>query len=200
MDAGRLYCIQSWNDASRQSGEQIGNRLAQSQALHMTRDGKANTALYSDEAPKPKAKKKRSIVERVSLADGHYNRLEALSLELDKELELGAVSFEDYAYLRQTMDARLEKAWTRLAKARGFDEETEEAVSHNSFNENVDLHSKNYGKQSVSSGVSLAYDSVNMPAVFNSLKDDNFFKKVCFHLLTARQAIAKILPTATNRE
>lgn len=198
MDAGRLYCIQSWNDASRQSGEQIGNRLTQSQALHMTRDGKANVALYADEAPKSKAKKKRSIVERVSLADSHYNRLEALSLELDKELELGNVSFEDYAYLRQTMDARLEKAWTRLAKARGFDEQEDEAVSHNSFSENIDLHSKNYGKQSVSSGVSLAYNSVDMPAVFGSLNDDNFFKQMVFFLLTARQAIAKILPTATK--
>lgn len=200
MDAGRLYCIQSWNDASRQSGEQIGNRLAQSQALHMTRDGKANTALYADqEQAKPKAKK-RSIVERVSLADSHYNRLEALSLELDKELELGNVSFEDYAYLRQTMDARLDKAWKRLAKARGFEEETEEAVSHNGFNENVDLASKNYGKQSLLKGVSLAYDSVEMPAVFDILRDDNFFKQAVFFVLTAKKVIAKILPTATKQK
>lgn len=202
MDAGRLYCIQSWNDASRQSGEQIGNRLAQSQALHMTRDGKANTALYAEEAPKPKAKKKRSIVERVSLADSHYNRLEALSLELNKELESGNVSFEDYAYLRRVMNERLEKAWRRLAKARGFvDGELEgpsEAESHNSFTQNVDFDSKNPSKQSVLKGVSVDYSKVDMPAVFDSLKDDNFFKKVAFWVLTARQAIAKILPTSTN--
>lgn len=198
MDAGRLYCIQSWNDASRQSGEQIGNRLAQSQALHMTRDGKANVALYADEVPKPKARKKRSIVERVSLADSHYNRLEALSLELDKELENGNVSFEDYAYLRQTMDARLEKAWQRLSKARGFIDEESEAINLSSFNENVDLGSKNYGKQSVLKSVSVDYSSVEMPAVFDSIKDDNFFKQAVFFVLTARQAIAKILPTETK--
>lgn len=195
---GRYYCIQSWNDASRQSGEQIGNRLAQSQALHMTRDGKANTALYADEAPKPKAKKKRSIVERVSLADSHYNRLEDLSLELDKELESGNVSFEDYAYLRQVMNARLEKAWQRLAKARGFIDEELEGESHNSYRQNVDFDSKNYGKQSVFKGVSIDYSSVDMPAVFDSLKDDNFFKQIAFWVLTAKQAIAKILPTATK--
>lgn len=198
MDTGRLYCIQSWNDASRQSGEQIGNRLAQSQALHMTRDGKANTALYADQEVKPKSNKKRSIVERVSLADSHYNRLEALSLELDKELESGNVSFEDYAYLRQVMDGRLEKAWKRLSKARGFEEDMDEAVSHNSFKENVDLHSKNYGKQSDSWHVSVDYSSVVMPIVFERLKDDNFFKKAVFFVLTARQAIVKILPTATK--
>ena len=202
MDAGRLYCIQSWNDASRQSGEQIGNRLAQSQALHMTRDGKANVALYADDAPKPKAKKKRSIVERVSLADSHYNRLEALSLELDKEMESGNVSFEDYAYLRQVMDSRLDKAWNRLAKARGFVDNEPEDESHNTFNENVDFDSKNLSKQLDSKGtlrgVSIDYSKVDMPAVFDSLKDDNFFKKVCYFCLTAKQAIAKILPTATK--
>lgn len=194
----RTHVIQMWTDAAEYSGEMIGNRLSDSKALHMTRDGKANTALYADQEVKPKAKKKRSIVERVSLADSHYNRLEALSLELDKELESGNVSFEDYAYLRQTMDARLEKAWQRLAKARGFVDEEDEDVSHNSFNENVDFDSKNYGKQSVLKGVSVDYSKVEMPAVFDSLKDDNFFKQIAFWVLTAKQAIAKILPTATK--
>lgn len=198
----RTHVIQMWTDAAEYSGEMIGNRLSQSQALHMTRDGKANVALYADEAPKPKAKKKRSIVERVSLADSHYNRLEALSLELNKELENGNVSFEDYAYLRQVMDSRLDKAWNRLAKARGFvDDEVEglsEAYSHNSFRQNVDFDSKNPSKQSVSKSVSIDYSKVDMPAVFDSLKDDNVFKKIALWVLTARQAIAKILPTVTN--
>jgi hypothetical protein len=187
-----------WTDAAEYSGEMIGNRLSQSQALHMTRDGKANVALYADEVPKPKTKKKRSIVERVSLADSHYNRLEALSLELDKELESGNVSFEDYAYLRQVMDSRLEKAWNRLAKARGFVEDELEAESHNSYSQNVDFDSKNPSKQSVFKGVSIDYSKVGMPAVFDNLKDDNFFKQIAFWVLTARQAIAKILPTATK--
>lgn len=194
----RTHVIQMWTDAAEYSGEMIGNRLSQSQALHMTRDGKANVALYADEAPKPKAKKKRSIVERVSLADSHYNRLEALSLELDKELESGSVSFEDYAYLRQVMDGRLEKAWQRLAKARGFSDEESEAVNLSSFNDNVDFDSKNPSKQSVFKGVSIDYSSVYMPAVFDNLKDDNFFKQIAFWVLTAKQAIAKILPTATK--
>lgn len=194
----RTHVIQMWTDAAEYSGEMIGNRLSQSQALHMTRDGKANVSLYADESPKPKAKKKRSIVERVSLADSHYNRLEALSLELDKELDLGNVSFEDYAYLRQVVDGRLEKAWQRLAKARGFVDDEPQEESHNSYRQNVDFDSKNPSKQSVLKGVSIDYSSVDMPAVFDSLKDDNFFKKVCYFCLTARQAIAKILPTATK--
>ena len=194
----RTHVIQMWTDAAEYSGEMIGNRLSQSQALHMTRDGKANTALYADQEVKPKAKKKRNIVERVSLADSHYNRIEALSLELDKEMESGNVSFEDYAYLRRVMDGRLEKAWQRLAKARGFVDEELEGESHNSFKENVDLDSKNPSKQSVFKGVSIDYSKVDMPAVFDSLKGDNFFKKICFRVLTAKQAIAKILPTATK--
>lgn len=193
----RVYIQPSWVGAAEDwSGDSPDNRKCSSQELYLP-NGKANVKAFADEEAKPKAKK-RSIVERVSLADSHYNRLEALSLELDKELELGSVSFEDYAYLRQTMDARLDKAWKRLSKARGFDEQEDEAVDHNSFNENVDLGSKNYGKQSVSKGVSLAYDSVEMPAVFDNLKDDNFFKQAVFFVLTAKKLIVKILPTATN--
>lgn len=188
----RTHVIQMWTDAAEYSGEMIGNRLSQSQALHMTRDGKANVALYADEAPKPKAKKKRSIVERVSLADSHYNRLEALSLELDKELENGNVSFEDYAYLRQVMDGRLEKAWNRLAKARGFVEDGLEGESHNSFRQNVDFDSKNPSKQSVLKGVSIDYSSVDMPAVFDSLKDDNFFKVGCFYAKNLSSRVRRV--------
>ena len=195
----RVYIQSSWVGAAEDwSGDSPDNRKCSSRELYLP-NGKANTKAFADEAPKPKAKKKRSIVERVSLADSHYNRLEALSLELDKELESGNVSFEDYAYLRRVMNERLEKAWNRLAKARGFIEDTDEAESHNSFNENVDLGSKNPSKQSVFSSVSIDYSKVDMPAVFDSLKDDNFFKKFCYFCLTARQAIAKILPTNINR-
>lgn len=194
----RVYIQPSWVGAAEDwSGDSPDNRKCSSRELYLP-NGKANTKAFADEAPKPKTKKKRSIVERVSLADSHYNRLEALSLELDKELESGNVSFEDYAYLRQVMDARLEKAWKRLAKARGFVDEESEAVNLNSFNENVDLGSKNYGKQSVLKGVSIDYSKVAMPTVFDSLKDDNVFKKICFRVLTARNAIANILPTATK--
>ena len=194
----RVYIQASWVGAAEDwSGDSPDNRKCSSRELYLP-NGKANTKAFADEAPKPKAKKKRSIVERVSLADSHYNRLEALSLELDKELENGNVSFEDYAYLRQVMDSRLEKAWKRLAKARGFIDEESEGESHNSYRQNVDFDSKNPSKQSVSKGVSIDYSSVDMPAVFDSLKDDNFFKQIAFWVLTARQAIAKILPTATN--
>lgn len=194
----RMYIQPSWVGAAEDwSGDSPDNRKCSSRELYLP-NGKANTKAFADEAPKPKAKKKRSIVERVSLADSHYNRLEALSLELDKELENGNVSFEDYAYLRQVMDGRLEKAWQRLAKARGFIDDGLEAESHNSFRQNVDFDSKNYGKQSVLKGVSIDYSKVDMPAVFDNLKDDNFFKKVAFWVLTARQAVAKILPTATK--
>ena len=198
VDMSRIYIQSSWIGAAEDwSGDSPDNRKCSSRELYLP-NGKANTKAFADEAPKPKTKKKRSIVERVSLADSHYNRLEALSLELDKELESGNVSFEDYAYLRQVMDGRLEKAWQRLAKARGFIDDGLESESHNSYRQNVDFDSKTPSKQSFSRSVSIDYSKVDMPAVFDSLKDDNFFKKICFHLLTARQAIAKILPTATN--
>jgi len=177
----RVYIQGSWVGAAEDwSGDSPDNRKCSSQELYLP-NGKANTKAFADEAPKPNAKKKRSIVERVSLADSHYNRLEALSLELDKELENGNVSLEDYAYLRQVMDSRLEKAWNRLAKARGFIDDNLGGESHNNFNENVDFDSKNASKQSVFSSVSIDYSRVEMPAVFDSLKDDNVFKVGYFY-------------------
>ena len=43
----RTHVIQMWTDAAEYSGEMIGNRLSQSEALHMTRDGKANTKSFA---------------------------------------------------------------------------------------------------------------------------------------------------------
>lgn len=194
----RVYIQASWVGAAEDwSGDSPDNRKCSSRELYLP-NCKANTKAFADEAPKPKAKKKRSIVERVSLADSHYNRLEALSLELDKELENGNVSFEDYAYLRQVMDGRLEKAWQRLAKARGFTDDEVEAESHNSFRQNVDFDSKNPSKQSVFSSVSIDYSKVDMPAVFESLNDDNFFKVGCFYAKNLSSSIKRVYQKLFN--
>src|SRR5690348_7340244 len=95
MTAGRLYCIQSWNNASASSGEQIGTRLAASKGLHFDRLGNANTALYSEEETKPNVKKK-SITDSILLADRHLNRLEDMSAKLEEEYLSKAIDTEMY--------------------------------------------------------------------------------------------------------
>lgn len=115
MTAGRLYCIQSWNNASSYSGEQIGTRLAASKALHFDRIGNANTALYADEDKLPVVKKK-SVTDSILLADRHLNRLEDMSSKLEEEYLCGFIDTEMYVYARKTLDVHLEKAWKRVEK------------------------------------------------------------------------------------
>jgi len=116
---GRSYLIQSWNDASSYSGEQIGNRLKESTDLFLA-NGKANIGLF-EEKPKAPAKKKTAF-QSISLADSNYERLCGLSDALDTQLDNGELSFEDWTYARRQIDERLAKAWSRLCKCRGWDE------------------------------------------------------------------------------
>lgn len=147
MTAGRLYCIQSWNNASAYSGEQIGTRLAASKGLHFDRLGNANTALYSEDESKPAVKepiKKKSVTDSILLADRHLNRLEDMSSKLEEEYLSGVIDTEMYAYARKTLDVRLEKAWRRVEKEKFslFPSLTEEECSStlNTSKQNVVLH------------------------------------------------------------
>ena len=116
---GRSYLIQQWNDASSYSGEMIGNRLKESTDLFLA-NGKANIGLF-EEKPKAPAKKKTAF-QSISLADSNYERLCGLSDALDTQLDNGELSFEDWCYARRQIDERLAKAWSRLCKCRGWDE------------------------------------------------------------------------------
>ena len=116
---GRSYLIQQWNDASSYSGEMIGNRLKESTDLFLA-NGKANIGLFEE---KPKAPtKKKTAFQSISLADSNYERLCGLSDALDTQLDNGELSFEDWTYARRQIDERLAKAWSRLCKCRGWDE------------------------------------------------------------------------------
>jgi hypothetical protein len=138
---GRSYLIQSWSDASSYSGEMIGNRLSKSNELFLP-SGKANLALF-DEAPKKKPKaKKRSIGDRIDLANAHYERMEAMSNELDNAYFAGEMDNERYALLRIKMNERLHKAWKRLSKENGW----EEKQSINSIENKKQIENNNENK------------------------------------------------------
>lgn len=109
---GRSYLIQSWNDASSYSGEQIGNRLKASTDLYLA-NGKANIGLFEE---KPVAKKKKSVADSIDLAERHFQKMEKLSAELDDEYYAGEIDEERYELLRYKMDERLIKAFRRLEK------------------------------------------------------------------------------------
>lgn len=101
-------------------------------SLHMLNKDRANIDAYATlDAPVKKTVKKAPLRDRISLADRHFNRIEALSLELDSEWKAGNIDSEEYYELRAKMNVRLDKAWKRLEKENGWaDEETEQALSH----------------------------------------------------------------------
>lgn len=92
-------------------------------SLHMLNKYRANIDAYAVlDAPVNKPVKKASLRDQISLADRHYNRMEAMSLQLDKERSNG-MSDEEYYELRVKMDVRLKKAWARLCKENGWDDQ-----------------------------------------------------------------------------
>lgn len=131
----RMYIVNHWSDAAAYSGEQIGQRLADSKALHFNRDGSANTKLYADSETALKETLKPSLRDRISLADRHFNRIEAMSLELEKEYKLGNISNEEYSYLKPKMQKRLDAAWKRLCKENKWEDEAEHSTKQESLSE-----------------------------------------------------------------
>lgn len=115
---GRSYLIQSWNDASSYSGEQIGNRLKQSTDLYLA-NGRANTGLFAEEAPKAKVKKKVPIASKILSQNVTLNRLDTQEKELDKAYQSAEVSAEEYEELSYVLEVKRDRAHKSLLKALG---------------------------------------------------------------------------------
>lgn len=116
MTAGRLYCIQSWNNASETSGEQIGNRLAQSRGLHFDRLGNANVALYAEENNEKKPTKV-PLKNRILPQSARVDKLRSEAIELEAAFKAGEFSAEEYTLLREVAFKKLRRAEELLKKA-----------------------------------------------------------------------------------
>lgn len=98
--------------------------------LHMYPNGAANINAYKEAEPlAKKAPQRLSLRNQISLADRHFERMEALSNELDAEWKAGNIPEEEYYELRVKMNVRLDKAWLRLAKENGWTEHLPEKQS-----------------------------------------------------------------------
>lgn len=115
MTAGRLYCIQSWNNASETSGEQIGNRLAQSRGLHFDRLGNANVALYAEENNQKKPTKV-PLADRILPQSRRVRVLTEQLYELEAERKNG-LDIQTYSQLRDVLIVKRDRAEVLLQKA-----------------------------------------------------------------------------------
>lgn len=143
----RTHIVQSWvgaceyDEGDTYNGQQIGNRNQKSIGVLIERsgdqwkagnvdqqiptfiNGRPNIQAFSEPVTKPKAPaKKKTAFQSISLADSNYERLCGLSDTLDTQLDNGELSFEDWTYARRQIDERLAKAWSRLCKCRGWNE------------------------------------------------------------------------------
>lgn len=117
MTAGRLYCIQSWNNASETSGEQIGNRLAQSRGLHFNRDGSANVSLYAEGDSKSVRKTSIPLSDRILPQKKRLNTLRDQLIELETEYKTTQMSIEEYSTLRDILMVKINRAEVLYKKA-----------------------------------------------------------------------------------
>jgi hypothetical protein len=190
----RYFMVQSWVGSHENepdyNGNQCGERNVRSSEVAPLYDqyGNANIKAFSDEAlsAKKTPSKTKSAFQTVALADSHYDRLANLSEELDKELESGKLSFDDWSYARKTLDVRLEKAWSRLSKARGWTNDNNQCYP---TGEEFTLDLEH------SSQRQLDYSVIPSGSVFASLKDDNLFKKCAVFVLTACKWFANVTTT-----
>lgn len=173
MTAGRLYCIQSWNNASETSGEQIGSRLAQSRGLHFNRDGSANVSLYAEDQDN-KRKTSISLSERILPQKKRLSTLRDQLIELETEYKTTDISIEEYSTLRDILMVKINRAEVLYTKAINVrptqapeSNEQEELPIESAYKTN-DSHSAN---------------SVCGIAVIDDLSDENclkvFLQKAC---------------------
>ena len=113
----RMYIVNHWNDAAAYSGEQIGDRLKDSTALHFNRDGSANVNLYSEETALAKKKSPVSITDRILPQKRRVDSLTAQMVELELEYKAGKMSIQDYSLYRDIVSAKRDRAIVLLDRA-----------------------------------------------------------------------------------
>ena len=126
---GRQYLIQSWNNASEYSGEMIGNRQKQSTQIYLP-NGKANLAMFADEKTQPTKKKTGgktlTAYETIVKEDREFDKLEQLSLALDKQYLNLEIDDEEYDIAKNIIEEKMVRAWVKLCKVKGWTQEEEE--------------------------------------------------------------------------
>src|SRR3990172_863035 len=116
---GRSYLIQSWNDASSYSGEQIGQRLKQSTDLYLA-NGKANTGLFAEELVTKARPKQKHIRDKILPQNVTLNNLDIREKELDQAYLAEEVDDQEYLELSRALEAKRQRAHKSLMKALGL--------------------------------------------------------------------------------
>lgn len=200
----RMYIVNHWNNAAAYSGEQIGDRLKDSTALHFNRDGSANVSLYSEETALAKKKSSISITDRILPQKRRVDSLTAQMVELESEYKAGKMSIQDYSLYRDIVSAKRDRAIVLLDRAMKVkpirpESGEDEAVS---YTETFSTPSDNNGHgESYSSPVGVSF----FAEVVDELSDTNSLKsflqiacKVCRKAVQLSQATRNYIKTLSE--
>ena len=192
----RHYVLGSWANADEfdYSGEQLmGHRQGKSVCMdHMLPSGMANLKRYGDpveQKPKTQTKPKLTAFDKVCTADRSYEKLCALSEELDNQLDLGEIDLESWSYARKQLDKKLERAWGAVCRNRGWEDQEELLEPEQYPSQPLDFtldteHSR---------AITIDYSILPSDSVFSNIKDDNLFKVFYCKLLTVLSKVSKLL-------
>jgi hypothetical protein len=177
----RMYIVNHWNDAAAYSGEQIGDRLKDSTALHFNRDGSANVELYSEETALAKKKTSVPLIDRVLPQQRRVRVLTEQLYELEAERKNG-LDIQTYSQLRDVLIVKRDRAEVLLQKAlsvRPIRSETDEDYAQNSVEYTP---SSGFSAQDDDGHASEEYEEIGVVWIdelseTNSLK--NILKKAC---------------------
>lgn len=152
-------------------------------------NGKPNISAFADPVAKPKVTKTKSVLSSILLADRNYTRLCNLSQQLDDELDSGQITdFEAYCAARKNIDQRLAKAWARVQRERGWDDQGEVIEQEQYPSQPLDftLHLE------ASRGLSVDPSIIPKESVFSNLSDRNSFKIFYAQVLTAVKKVSRL--------
>lgn len=188
----RHYVLGSWANADEfdYSGEQLmGSRHGKSICMdHMLPSGMANLKRYGDpveQKPKAEPKAKLTPFEKVCTADRSYEKLCALSEELDNQLDLGEIDLESWAYARKQLDKKLDRSWRIVCRNRGWDELLEpEQYPSQGLDFTLDIEAPKQRQYD--------YSVIPEHSVFSKLGDGNSFKIFYAQVLTMVNKVSKL--------
>lgn len=144
-------------------------------------NGKANVEAFRDMPDKPatKPKTKRSAFSQACLSDNNYERLQRISESLDDDLESGVLSVDDWNYAKRNLQPRIDRAWARIVKNRGWDDEEIDGFYESPY-QPQESDTNNKSKKSWTSNVECNN------VVVNSLSDDNIFRQAYLMIVKLR--------------
>lgn len=167
----RMYIVNHWNDAAAYSGEQIGDRLKDSSALHFNRDGSANVNLYSEETALAKKKTSVPLVDRILPQAKRVRVLTEQLYELEAERKAG-MDIHTYSQLRDVLICKRNRAEVLYRKAISV-----KAPSYDD-EDTAQTWEETYKVSGVYASESCDHVQGESASWIDELSDENCFKKV----------------------